>query len=77
MGKNCGFSNESIFLSKSYLVSLVHSVQGDPKQTVIFEMNTTLLWVNLGKRSNWILQWDKNNIWNHALELGYFEKCIL
>ena len=25
-------------------------IQGDPKQTVIFEKNTTLLWVNLGKR---------------------------
>ena len=52
-------------------------VQGDPKQTVIFEINATLLWVNLGKKSNWILQWDKDNIWNHALELRYFEKCIL
>ena len=39
-----------------------HIVQGDPKQTVIFEMNTTLLWVNLGKRSNGILQWGKDNI---------------
>ena len=27
-------------------------LQGDPKQTVIFDKNTTLLWVNLGKRSN-------------------------
>ena len=26
-------------------------IQGDPKQTVIFDQNTTLLWVNLGKRS--------------------------
>ena len=34
------FSNKSLLL------------QGDPKQTVIFEKNTTLLWVNLGKRWN-------------------------
>ena len=60
-----------------YMVVVFGNIQGDPKQTVIFDQNTTLLWVKLGKRSNWILQWDKNNIWNHALELGYFEKCIL
>ena len=25
-------------------------IQGDPKQTVIFEINATLIWVNLGKK---------------------------
>ena len=52
-------------------------IQGDPKQTDIFEMATTPLWVNSGKKSNWILQWDKDNIWNHVLELGFFENCVL
>ena len=52
-------------------------VQGDPKQTDIFEMATTPLWVNSVKKSNWILQWDKDNIWNHVLELRYFENCAL
>ena len=27
-------------------------LQGDPKQTDIFEIATTLLWVNSGKKSN-------------------------
>ena len=52
-------------------------VQGVPKQTWIFEMTTTHLWVNLGKKSNWILQWGKDNIWNHVLELEYFENCVI
>ena len=29
-----------------------NEIQGDPKQTDIFEMATTLLWVNSGKKSN-------------------------
>ena len=52
-------------------------VQGVPKQTWIFEMTTTHFWVNLGKKSNWILQWGKDNIWNHVLELRYVENCAL
>ena len=52
-------------------------IQGDPKQTDILEIATTLLWVNSGKKSNWILQWHKDNIWNHVLKLGYFENCAL
>ena len=27
-------------------------IQGDPEQTDIFEIATTLLWVNSGKKSN-------------------------
>ena len=30
----------------------VNNIQGDPKQTDIFEIATTLLWVNSGKKSN-------------------------
>ena len=36
------FKMEKMFVQVRY-------IQGDPKQTVIFEMNTTLLWVNLGQ----------------------------
>ena len=39
--------NISVKVSKHML-----NLQGDPKQTVIFEINATLLWVNLGKKSN-------------------------
>ena len=31
---------------------LYQQLQGDPKQTDIFEMGSTLLWVNSGKNSN-------------------------
>ena len=51
---------------------MANLIQGHPKQTGFFEMTTTLLWINLGKKSNWILHWDKDNIWNNVLEFGYF-----
>ena len=34
------------------LYGLYQQLQGDPKQTDIFEMGSTLLWVNSGKNSN-------------------------
>ena len=38
----------------------IQILQGDPKQTDIFEMAAILLWVNLCKKSNWILQYLKS-----------------
>ena len=31
---------------------IIIDIQGDPKQTDTFEMATTLLWVDSGKKSN-------------------------
>ena len=33
-------------------ITIISQVQGDPKQTDTFEMATTLLWVDSGKKLN-------------------------